>query len=77
MIDIGNDHVLGFFRNSDVHSVVVLANFSEREQRVEGRRLRMLGLRKLVVDMVAGKTVTAMQELTMEPYQFMILARPR
>ena len=69
--------MFGYFRNSDEHSVLVLANFSETEQRIAGRHLRLLGLRKVVVDMVAGQTVMAMQELTMAPYQFMILARPR
>ena len=76
-VDTGNDHVFGYFRNSDEHSVLVLANFSETEQRIAGRHLRLLGLRKVVVDMVAGQTVMAMQELTMEPYQLMILARSR
>ena len=76
-VDTGNDHVFGYFRNSDEHSVLVLANFSETEQRIAGRHLRLLGLRKVVVDMVAGQTVMAMQELIMEPYQMMILARSR
>jgi hypothetical protein len=35
----------------------------------------MLGLRRTMVDMVAGRAVTATQELTLEPYQLMALAR--
>jgi amylosucrase len=54
----------------------VLANFSEAPQRIEGRRLRLLGLRKSVVDLVAGRTIIAAHTLEMEPYDFMILARP-
>jgi amylosucrase/maltose alpha-D-glucosyltransferase/alpha-amylase len=76
IIDTGNDHVFGFFRTAEEHGVLVLANFSEHEQRLEGRRLRLLGLRKTVVDMVAGQFITATDELRMEPYQFMVLARP-
>ena len=53
----------------------VLANFSEQEQRVDARRLRMLGLRRTMVDMVAGRAVTATQELVLGPYQLMALAR--
>jgi amylosucrase/maltose alpha-D-glucosyltransferase/alpha-amylase len=36
----------------------------------------MLGLRKSVVDLVAGRTIVAARELEMEPYDFMVLARP-
>ena len=74
--DTENKHVFSYFRTYDGQSVFVLANFSEREQRVDARRLRMLGLRKTMVDMYAGRAVTAAQELALEPYQFMVLARP-
>jgi len=73
--DTGNTHVLGYFRNHDQYSVLVLGNFSEKEQRLEARRLRHMGMRKIMVDLYAGKTITATQELVMEPYQFMVLTR--
>jgi len=73
--DTGNIHVLGFFSNHDQYSVFVLANFSEQEQILEARRLRMLGLRKTMVDLYAGRTITATQELKMEPYQMLVLSR--
>lgn len=76
IIDTGNEHILGYFRNHDEHSVLVLANFSEHPQQVEGRHLRKLGLRRTVVDMVAGDIVTATHSLEMSPYQFMVLSRP-
>ena len=72
----GNEHVFAYFRTNGDHSVLVLANFSATSQLVEGRRLRMLGLRKSVVDLVAGRTILAAHSLEMEPYDFMILARP-
>lgn len=74
-IDTGNEHVFGYFRDFEDHGVLVLANFSESPQPLEGRRLRLLGLRRTVVDQVAGKTITAAQEMMMEPYQFVVLAR--
>ena len=73
--ETGNPHVFGFFRTHDQHSVFVLANFSEHEQRLEARRLRQMGLRKTMVDLFAGRTITATQELVMQPYQFMVLSR--
>ena len=76
IVDTGNDHVLGYFRTNGDHSVLVLASFTETPQRIEGRRLRLLGLRKSVVDLVAGRTIIATHELELEPYDFMILARP-
>jgi len=76
IVDTGNDHVFGYFRTNGDHSVLVLASFSDAIQRIEGRRLRLLGLRKSVVDLVAGRTIVAAHELTLEPYDFMVLARP-
>ncbi len=75
--DTGNDHVFGYFRNHESHSVFVLGNFSEHEQRVEARHLRLLGLRKTFTDLVAGRTITATQQLLLEPYQFMVLVGAR
>jgi amylosucrase/maltose alpha-D-glucosyltransferase/alpha-amylase len=77
IIDTGNDHVLGYFRNQVNFSVLVLANFSEQVQSIEGRRLRYLGLHKTVVDLLAGTIVTATQALELAPYRFVVLARRR
>jgi amylosucrase/maltose alpha-D-glucosyltransferase/alpha-amylase len=75
IVDTGNQHVFGYFRTNSDNSVLVLANFSETTQNIEGRRLRLLGLRKTVVDLVAGRTIVATHELTLEPYDFVVLAR--
>jgi amylosucrase len=75
IVETGNEHVFGFLRSGDQHVVFVLASFSEKEQRLEARRLRQMGMRKTMVDLVAGRTITATQELVMEPYQFMVLTR--
>jgi len=74
-VETGNIHVLGFFSNHDQYSVFMLANFSEQEQVLEARRLRLLGLRKTMVDLYAGRTITATQELRLEPYQLLVLSR--
>lgn len=73
--ETGNDHVFGYFRTSDDKVAFVLANFSEAEQRLEARRLRQMGMRTTMVDLYAGRTVTAARELVLEPYQLMILTR--
>ena len=74
-VETGNKHVFGFFRSNGQHVVFVLANFSEQEQRLEARRLRQMGMRKTMVDLNAGRMITATQELVIEPYQLMVLAR--
>jgi amylosucrase len=76
IVDTGNDHVLGYFRTNGDHSVLVLANFTNSSQTLDGRRLRLLGLRKSIVDLVAGRTIVATHTLVLEPYDFMVLARP-
>jgi amylosucrase len=69
----GNDHILAYFRHYQENSVFILANFSDEEQSIAGNRLRQLGLSKTVTDVVGGKTITAAQNLLLEPYQFMML----
>ena len=76
IVDTGNPHVFGYFRTHQESSLFVLASFSERPQTLDARRLRLIGLRKTMVDLVAGRVITATQELSMEPYQLMVLARP-
>jgi amylosucrase/maltose alpha-D-glucosyltransferase/alpha-amylase len=71
--DTGNYHLLAYFRHNEDNSVFIIANFSNEEQSIAGNRLRLLGLSKTVTDVVGGKTITAAQNLTLEPYQFMML----
>jgi amylosucrase/maltose alpha-D-glucosyltransferase/alpha-amylase len=73
IIDTGNEHVFGYFRQHSEQNVLILANFSDEEQIIEARHLRLLGLGKTLTDIVAGRTTIATRELEMEPYQFMIL----
>lgn len=76
IVDTGNAQVFGYFRTNGDYSVLVLANFGDSLQSIDGRRLRQLGLRKTVVDLVAGRTIVAAQALSMDPYEFMVLTRP-
>ncbi len=75
VVETGNEHVFAFLRSNEQGTVFVLANFTEESQQVEARRLRQMGMRKTMVDLFAGRTITATQELVLEPYQLAILAR--
>jgi amylosucrase len=74
-VETGNKHVFGFFRSNEQHITFVLANFSEHAQHLEARRLRQMGMRKTMVDLYAGRVITATQELEIAPYQLMVLSR--
>ena len=73
IIDTGNSHVFGYFRRNEGQSVLVLGNFSERPQMLEAKRLRMLGLRKMLTNIVSGQIINAVRQLQLEPYQLMVL----
>jgi amylosucrase/maltose alpha-D-glucosyltransferase/alpha-amylase len=75
-VESGNDHVFVYFRTHEDVSVLVMANFSDQDQSIEAWRLRQLGLRKTMVDLVSGKVVVAAKELVLEPYDFCVWARP-
>ncbi len=72
-VDLGVDHLLAYFRSFNNNSVFVIGNFSDQAQSIAGNKLRLLGLSKTLTDIVAGKTITAAQNLVIEPYQFMVL----
>jgi len=72
-IDTDNKHILGYFRHHDEQSVLVLANFSDHDQSISAKQLRLLGLNKTVTNILTGKTVIATQKLEIQPYQLMIL----
>ena len=77
IVTTDNQHVLSYFRHHDEQSVLVLANFSEHEQVISAKHLRLLGLRKTITDIVTGKTAIATQQLVMDRYQLMILVGVR
>lgn len=72
-VDPGNDHVLAWFRQNEDWSVMCLANFSDHPQTLQANRLRHVGLKKTVTDILSGRTIIATSVLEMEPYQFMVL----
>jgi hypothetical protein len=71
----GNEHVLAYFRSYHEHGALVIASFSDSSQRIEGRQLRRLGLRRTVVDLVRGQTIVAGKEIELDPHALLILAR--
>ena len=75
IIDPGNPHVFGYLRSTGEQSILCLANFNEHPECVPAPRLRQLGLRKALVDIMSGESVLASKEVDLEPLQFMVLLR--
>lgn len=73
IVDMGNEHVFAWFRTSPDQTLLCVANFSDRPQTLAAPRLRQIGLRKALVDVVAGQSVIATKQLKLEPLQFMVL----
>jgi amylosucrase len=70
-IHTGSDHVLGYWRTNVEARVLVLANFSEYEQRVSAEAV---GLPHTThTDLVSGASVRASDLIKLEPYQLMWL----
>src|SRR6056297_890009 len=68
LVITGNESVLGFVRYRDGHRLVVMANFSERQQQVDGNKLRTAGLGRFFEDVISGTTIATSAPLKMEPY---------
>ncbi|MEM0969404.1 MAG: alpha-amylase family glycosyl hydrolase [Verrucomicrobiota bacterium] len=73
IVDPGNEHVFAWFRTSSEQTIFCVANFSDRPQSLAAPRLRQLGLRKTLVDLVSGHSVVATKQLELEPLQFLVL----
>jgi amylosucrase len=73
VIDTANGHVFGYVRQGGDGRVLVLCNFSEREQQIAANTVRANGLSYAFRDLVSGDRVELGQELTLAPYQHLWL----
>jgi glycosidase len=72
ILDTGNDAVFGFLRVRQNTRVLVLANFSEKEQPVSANLLRLYGLGYKFTDLITGKSFSPV-DFKMPAYQFVCL----
>lgn len=73
IIDLQNPHVFGYFRHHPTQTALVLANFCDSPVEISGTRLRQLGLRRTLTDLMTGQVITATDSLQMEGCRFMVL----
>ena len=74
VMNVGNDHVLGYVRHApgEGRRLLVLANFSEQAQTISGNLLRLYGLGYTFTDLVTGQTL-ATGDFELGPCGFMCL----
>ncbi len=70
--DAGNPSVFGFARSDGNQRIIVLANFSEKEQSVPANLLRLYGLGYHYYDLLS-ENVFPPVDFVMKPYQFVCL----
>jgi len=70
-----NEHVLAYIRYHDGHRTIVLANFSESPQKINGNRLRTVGFGRFFQDQIGSKVYAASESITLEPYGLLWLNR--
>ncbi len=75
LIATANEHVLGYVRIREGHRLIVLANFSDERQVIEGNKLRTAGLGRFFEDVISTKTYATSEPLKLEPYQILWLNR--
>ncbi len=75
LVQTGNPHLLSFARMYDSHRLIVLANFSERPQAVDGNRLRTVGLGRFFEDAITGRELATSEDIQLEAYEILWLSR--
>jgi amylosucrase len=74
--DCGNSGVLAFERSNAGEMILILANFTEREQAVERRMLPAINLRDGYRDLLTGEQYNPGQVLSLPPYRMVWLLYP-
>jgi amylosucrase len=72
VISTDNDHILGFVRSIGEESILVLANFSERDYNISANLLRLYGLSYGFVDLTTN-TKHPLENILLKPYQITLL----
>ncbi|MEW6179661.1 MAG: alpha-amylase family glycosyl hydrolase [Chloroflexota bacterium] len=73
IIGLHSKQIFAYIRQSAGERVLVVCNFSEQPQMIDGNEIRLHGLGYDFVDLVSGKSYSSTNTLLLEPYQFVWL----
>jgi amylosucrase len=74
VVYLDNDHVFAYVRTGKSGRLLILANFTEQVQRVDGNSLRLHGLGYQFHDLISDQPVNSQNDLYLGSYQVMWLA---
>jgi len=73
VIDTGSDNILGFVRIHGLERCLVLANFSEQEQKIPANVIRLYGLSYSFKNLLTGENIP-FQDISLNSYQLICLS---
>ena len=75
LVATSNEHILGYLRIREGHRLIVLANFSDEPQSMQGNKLRTVGLGRFFRDRIGERNYATSEPLVLEPYGVLWLDR--
>ncbi|MCX7976192.1 MAG: alpha-amylase family glycosyl hydrolase [Bellilinea sp.] len=73
ILSLRSKHIFAYVRQRLNERVLVICNFSEQPQIIDGNEIRLHGLGYHFVDLVSGQPYSTTNSLMLEPYQFVWL----
>lgn len=73
ILSLRSKHLFSYVRQLKNERVLVICNFSEQPQIIDGNEIRLHGLGYHFVDLVSGYPYSTINDLMLEPYQFVWL----
>jgi glycosidase len=73
ILTLRSKHLFSYVRQLQSERVLAICNFSEQPQIIDGNEIRLHGLGYHFVDLVSGQPYSTINDLMLEPYQFVWL----
>ncbi len=75
LVQTSNQHLLSFVRLYESYRLIVIANFSEQAQTLEGNRLRTVGMGRFFDDAITDRQFATSETIALAPYEILWLSR--
>ena len=73
IVTLRSKHLFSYVRQLQSERVLAICNFSEQPQIIDGNEIRLHGLGYYFVDLISGQPYSTINDLMLEPYQFVWL----